>query len=126
MSQTPFRLKATVLGTPDPHALAVFYSKLLGWSIATDEPDWVTLRPADGTAGLAFQPEPDFVPPLWPWLPGEQQMNSHLDISVDDLETAVQWAIENGASQAAWQPVEEVRVMLDPDGHLFCLFAHTG
>ena len=32
-----------VLDAPDPRELAEFYSRLLGWKIATSEPTWVTL-----------------------------------------------------------------------------------
>jgi len=46
----------------------------------------------------------------------------HLDIATDDLEAAVAFAIECGATQAEFQPQEDVRVMFDPDGHPFCLF----
>jgi hypothetical protein len=27
-----------------------------------------------------------------------------------------------GATQAAYQPQDDVRVLIDPDGHPFCLF----
>jgi hypothetical protein len=49
-------------------------------------------------------------------------MMMHLDIGVGDLEAGVAWAIESGARLAEFQPQEHVRVMLDPDGHPFCLF----
>ena len=123
MERPTMRLVAPVLGTPDPHRLAEFYQQLLGWPIGTDEPDWVTLRPAGGAVGLSFQEEPTHVPPTWPQVPGEQQMMVHLDIEVDDLDTAVAWAVEAGATEASFQPQEEVRVMIDPDGHPFCLFS---
>jgi len=50
-------------------------------------------------------------------------MMIHLDFGVDDLEAGVVWAIEIGARLADHQPQEHVRVMLDPEGHPFCLFA---
>lgn len=50
-------------------------------------------------------------------------MMMHLDIAVENLEVGVEWALEVGATLAAHQPQEGVRVMLDPAGHLFCLFA---
>ena len=96
---------------------------MLGWPIGTDEPDWVTLRPGDGSVGLSFQEEPTHVPPTWPQVPGEQQMMVHLDIEVADLE--------RGGGVGAWRrgrprrrssPRRTVRVMIDPDGHPFCLF----
>lgn len=63
------------------------------------------------------------MPPTWPPVAGEQQMMMHLDIAVENLEVGVEWALEVGATLAAHQPQEGVRVMLDPAGHLFCLFA---
>ena len=66
-----------------------------------------------------------YKPPAWPAVPGEQQMMIHLDIEVDDLDVGVAWAIEAGATLAEHQPQDDVRVMLDPAGHPFCLFAMT-
>jgi catechol 2,3-dioxygenase-like lactoylglutathione lyase family enzyme len=80
------------------------------------------LRPPTGGTGLSFQYEPDYAPPIWPTAPGEQQMTLHLDIAVDNLEDGVARAREAGAVLADHQPQNHVRVMLDPDGHPFCLF----
>lgn len=60
--------------------------------------------------------------PVWPTEPGKPQMSMHLDVEVDDLEAAVSYAEGVGAEQASYQPQETVRVMLDPAGHLFCLY----
>jgi hypothetical protein len=49
-------------------------------------------------------------------------MTVHLDIAVDNLDDGVAWACVVGAVLADHQPQEQVRVMLDPDGHPFCLF----
>lgn len=113
-------LTATVLDTPDPRGLARFYSALLDWPIGTDDPEWATLRP--GGPGLSFQLEPEHRPPVWPAGPGDQRMQAHLDVQVDDLEAAVEFATSLGATVAGAQPQEDVRVMLDPAGHPFCLF----
>ena len=107
---------------PDPKGLALSYQRLLGWPIGTDEPDWVTLRPEDGGAGLSFQREPAYVRPTWPSTADAQQMMAHLDIRVDDLDAAVTHAVAAGASVADFQPQDDVRVCLDPDGHPFCLY----
>lgn len=111
------------LDAPDPQELARFYERLLGWTIFEDSPEWVTLAPS-GDAGynLAFQREQNFVPPVWPSEPGSQLMMLHLDLQVDDLDEAVKHAIEAGAEPASFQPQDEVRVMLDPAGHPFCLY----
>jgi hypothetical protein len=47
---------------------------------------------------------------------------AHVDIAVGDLEGAVARALEVGARLASYQPQADVRVMLDPAGHPFCLF----
>jgi hypothetical protein len=91
--------------------------------VVHDEPVTVMLRPPSGGLGLSFEIEPDYVAPVWPSAPGEQQIMSHIDIAVDDLEQAVSWAIEAGAWLADHQPQDGVRVMLDPAGHPFCLFS---
>ena len=115
-------LRSIVLGAPDPRRLAAFYEALLGWTRSSDEPDWVRLTPPDGGTGIAFQTEPTFVAPVWPAREGVQQMNEHLDITVDSLDVAVERARSLGAHDADHQPEPDVRVMIDPVGHVFCLF----
>ncbi len=122
MAQPRMRISATVLGAPDPPELGAFYARLLGWRVVENDPGWVRVKPPDGSPGLSFQLESDYVPPVWPQVPGAQQMMSHLDIAVEDLETGVAWALEAGATLADFQPQNHVRVMLDPAGHPFCLF----
>ncbi|MFZ5871163.1 MAG: VOC family protein [Actinomycetota bacterium] len=113
---------SVVLDSPDPRALAGFYAGLLDWELGTDEPDWVTLRPPEGPGYLAFQREERYVRPTWPARGGKQQMSMHLDLAVTDLDAAVTSATEAGAELVAYQPQDDVRVMLDPDGHPFCLW----
>lgn len=123
MSRVPrLTLSAPVLDAPDPHALADFYRRLLGWRVVQDEPDWVKLRPPNGGTGLSFQTEPIHAAPTWPAVADEQQIQAHLDFEVDDLEVAGAHAEATGAVLADWQPDDEVRVFLDPVGHPFCIF----
>jgi catechol 2,3-dioxygenase-like lactoylglutathione lyase family enzyme len=122
MTQPTFRLSSTVLGAPDPRSLADFYQQLLGWERRDDEEEWVVLKPPGGPIGLSFQREDSHVPPAWPSGPGDQQMQAHLDIGVSDLGGAVQRAQALGATLASYQPQDDVRVLLDPAGHPFCLF----
>jgi len=126
MAQPRLKLPTPVLGAPDPQALGAFYAHLFDWTIVENETDWVTIEAPAGTCatarhGLSFQRERYWVPPVWPAEPGEQQMTMHLDIGVDDLESAVARAVELGASVAAHQAQDHVRVMIDPAGHPFCL-----
>ena len=115
-------LSSTVLGAPDARELAAFYQQIFGWTVVEDEPDWVRLRPTDGGPGLSFQTETEHIRPTWPAGPGDQQMMMHLDIEVDDLEAAGARAVSAGAILAEFQPLDGVRVYLDPAGHPFCLF----
>lgn len=118
------RLAGIVLGSTDPARLATFYQQLLDLTRVDDEEDWVRLASGPtARPSLAFQREPDFVPPAWPLVPGEQQMHQHLDIATDDLEGAVARAEGLGATREPHQPQDDVRVMRDPEGHVFCLFA---
>ncbi|MFJ9147938.1 VOC family protein [Streptomyces sp. NPDC102270] len=121
-----FTLAATTLDAPDAHELARFYQALLGWRLRTEEPGWVEIASADGTTGLSFQTEPLFARPQWPSRRSEQQMMMHLDIEVDDLPSAVEHALELGATVADVQPQTDVRVLHDPAGHPFCLFVRSG
>ena len=107
---------------PDGRALGHFYSDLLGWQIAKESDDGCSLGPASGVAYLATQTAPDYVRPAWPSVAGQQQMMLHLDFEVVDLEAAVAHALELGAEEATFQPQDNVRVMLDPAGHPFCLY----
>ena len=117
----------TVLGTPDPVGLAGFYRGLLGGEVDDRDGSFVTLKVAPGdTTYLAFQLEADHVPPVWPTPgAGDQQMQVHLDIGVSAVEEAVEDAVALGGRLADVQPQEDVRVVLDPAGHPFCLYRDT-
>lgn len=111
-----------VLEAPDPQALARFYAELLGWEIVKEEPDGAAVSPPEGVAYLAFQLSEGYVPPVWPAQAGAQRMTMHLDFEVTDLGAAVAHAVELGAREAGHQPQVNVRVLLDPAGHPFCLY----
>ncbi|MGH2805978.1 MAG: VOC family protein [Actinomycetota bacterium] len=118
-------LSTVVLDCPDAHALGAFYRRLLGWEVERSEDDWIKIVPPAGGTGLSFQTEPYFVRPTWPSQPDEQQMMIHLDIKVDDLETAGAHALAAGAVLAEDQFADDVRVYFDPAGHPFCLWIET-
>jgi catechol 2,3-dioxygenase-like lactoylglutathione lyase family enzyme len=124
-SRPRLSLTATVIDTPDVHELAAFYCELLGWTVVTEEPDWVKLAAPGGGPALSFQTEKAYVRPTWPAGPGDQQMMMHLDIEVDDLDAAGAHAVAAGATLTEYQPQDDVRVYLDPAGHPFCLWIRT-
>jgi catechol 2,3-dioxygenase-like lactoylglutathione lyase family enzyme len=105
---------------PDPAALAGFYSRLLDWPVVHQEPGTSVVGTPQG-AFLVFQQAEGYVPPVWPPVEGQQRPMLHLDFQVGDLESAVDDAVELGARLADHQPQENVRVLLDPAGHPFCL-----
>ena len=126
MTTVPVLTLTTVnIGAPDAPLLAHFYERLLGWAITDQEPEWVIVRPPDGGVALAFQHEPHYVRPVWPAGPGDPQMMLHLEIQVDDLDSASTHALRCGATLADYQPQDDVRVCLDPVGHPFCLWVAT-
>ena len=111
---------------PDPGALARFYSELLGWPIGHEEPGTAILAAPGGSSYVVFQQATDYRPPVWPPADGEQRPMMHLDFQVGDLDSAVDDALALGATPASSQPQENVRVLLDPAGHPFCLCRDDG
>jgi hypothetical protein len=111
------RYPSFVLDCPDAGALAAFYSELLGWE-AKVSPDWADIRDGD-RACISFQQVADYTPPKWPGQEVPQQM--HLDVIVDDLDTAEAAVLALGAAKHEYQPGTTFRVFLDPAGHPFCL-----
>lgn len=115
----------TVLEAPDPIALAEFYSRLLGWPVSGSGPDERALNRPGTTSYLAVQRATAYEPPVWPPQVGTQGMQSHLDLEVADVEVATAQALALGARLARHQPQPDVRVLLDPAGHPFCLYLAT-
>lgn len=119
------RLQATTIDCKDPYALARFYADLTGWTIYWHDEEYACLgAPGIGQGeypGLTFQRNDAYVPPVWPEEPGAQQTMEHLDFAVADLPAAVEHALRCGASMARKQYSTEWTVMLDPEGHPFCL-----
>jgi catechol 2,3-dioxygenase-like lactoylglutathione lyase family enzyme len=128
MTNTPqyqppsLRLATVCIDCADANVMADFYRRLLGWDVAYREPEFVIVRDPAGGTGLSFQAEARYHAPVWPEEPGSQGKMIHLDIKVDDLDSAVDHALASGARLAEYQPQQGVRVLLDPAGHPFCLF----
>ena len=113
------RFPTVVLDCPDPGVLARFYGALLDWKVEVS-PDWAEIK-ADYGDSIGFQQVEEYVPPQWPGQVVPQQM--HLDVVVDDLDTAEAAVLELGATTHEHQPGTTFRVFLDPAGHPFCLCA---
>lgn len=105
----------------DAKVMADFYCRLLGWEVTYRDDDYVAIQDSAGGTGLSFQEETWYQPPVWPEKPGELTKMIHLDIKVDDLDAAVAHAIAAGARLAERQARDDLRVLLDPAGHPFCL-----
>lgn len=127
------QLTSVTIGAPAPRELAEFYARLLSAQVTASEvarpgepPEagWAQVRTSSefGRITLNLEYEAHHERPVWPSEPGRQQIQEHLDIWVDDLDGSVAWAVECGAELAEHQPQDDVRVLLDPAGHPFCLF----
>ena len=114
------KLRAVVLDGPDPLALAEFYRALVGGELTSVDDDWVSLRDGDDVL-LSFQLAEDYQPPDWPHPDRPQQF--HIDVTVEDIETAEKQVLALGARKHEMQPdeAENWRVYVDPIGHPFCL-----
>jgi predicted enzyme related to lactoylglutathione lyase len=110
---------------PDPTVLAHFYSRLLDWPIGHQEPGTVILAAPEGAIYIVFQQAIGYEAPTWPPVDGQQRTMMHFDFQVGDLDTAVAEAVELGATIAQFQPNDNVRVLIDPAGHPFCLCLET-
>jgi hypothetical protein len=111
------RFPSIVIDCPDPGALAAFYGSMLDWKSELS-PGWAEVR-ADYGQSIGFQQVEDYTPPAWPAQEVPQQM--HLDVMVDDLDSAEAAVLELGATKHDHQPGTTFRVFLDPAGHPFCL-----
>lgn len=112
-----------VLDTDDVATLADFYSRLRGWRIHRIDAHNASLDTGEGVAYLAIQHSDNYVRPVWPAPAGAQQMMLHLDFEVVDVEAETARAVSLGATVADHQPQAHVRVLFDPSGHPFCLYA---
>jgi predicted enzyme related to lactoylglutathione lyase len=112
------RFPVVILDCPDAEALARFYGSLLEWDVQPGDGDMWFIRAEYGDA-LGFQTVADFMPPRWPGQDVPQQM--HLDVTVDNLDTAEADVLALGATKHEHQPGTTYRVFLDPAGHPFCL-----
>jgi predicted enzyme related to lactoylglutathione lyase len=109
------RLHEIVVDCLDPTALAVFWSAVLGVDGEVRNPDWVTVRDPLSGVKVAFQGVPE---------PKQGKNRLHLDVEVSDLGPATARCVALGASVVGGVVGDDhgaFQVMLDPEGHEFCL-----
>jgi catechol 2,3-dioxygenase-like lactoylglutathione lyase family enzyme len=121
-ARSALRLQTVNIDCADAEPMAEFYGRFFGWPVSYRDAGFILLRDPSGGTGLSFQARPDYTPPVWPEQPGAQEKMLHLEIKVDDLDAAVAHAVDCGAVLTEFQGREDLRVMLDPAGHPFCLF----
>lgn len=125
-SRMPGMWWGTAIEAPDPLALATFYSELLGWPIGHQEPGTAIVAAPEGSIYIVFQEAAGYKAPVWPPEDGSQRPMMHFDFQVGDLDAAVLEAVALGATLVQHQPQQNVRVLLDPAGHPFCLCRDDG
>ncbi|MEV7022988.1 VOC family protein [Kitasatospora sp. NPDC093558] len=116
------KLQCLVLDCPDPAALARFYAGLLGGEVDRPDPRWTlgdgwSTQHLEGGMVLCFQRVADHRPPRWP--DPEHPQQAHLDVDVEDLDTAEREVLALGAVRL--RDVGGWRIFADPAGHPVCL-----
>lgn len=113
------KLRSVVVDCREPRRLADFWAGVLGGAVTEEEHDWVVVTEPGGSR-LAFQLSPAHEPPRFPDPHASQQI--HLDVVVDDIESAEAKVLELGATRVPDAEGEtDFRVYRDPAGHTFCL-----
>ncbi|MEU6663361.1 VOC family protein [Streptomyces sp. NPDC046821] len=116
------QLTTVVVDCANPLALADFYQKATGWELTNRDEDFASLDAGSTVPGLAFIRVEGYEAPQWP----EGSKHLHLDFTVTDLDGAVEELLALGASRPAFQLGEgQWVVLIDPQGHPFCLIPAT-
>ncbi len=105
----------------DPARTRDFYAALTGWE-KHEAYGCPALVDENGLLMLFMSCDFNYIPPVWPEEPGKQQKQMHFNFQVDDLLSAVEEATKLGATKAVAQyGGEHFVIMIDPEGHPFCL-----
>lgn len=117
---TQAKLLAVTIDCADPKKLAEFYHAVTGLPVTYAEDDYAAV--GDGTTSIYFGRVPDREPVPWP----SSAKQFHLDFRVPDVDKAVEEYVGLGATKPDFQPGvtgEGVGwvVLLDPEGHAFCV-----
>lgn len=108
------------LDCADPRAMSAFYGQALGWDVPHCEDEYSMV--SDGSTSIGFGRVEGYVAPAWP--DTEHVKRYHLDLQVDDVADAEAAFVALGAKVPDYQPGgDRWRVLTDPEGRPFCLFA---
>src|SRR5262245_789609 len=112
------RLYSVVIDSPDPSALARFWSETTGWPITLEEPEEVVVEPPEGEPGIGLVLVPVDDPKV-----GKNRV--HLDLTsqsaehqaelVERVRRAGATPVDIGQGAVPWV------VLADPDGNEFCI-----
>jgi predicted enzyme related to lactoylglutathione lyase len=112
--------QVVVFDAADLGAESEFWAGLLDGTVDVDD-DWHMVF-VDGEPRVGVQLAPDHVPPQWPHGAPQQV---HLDLWVDDFETAHHQVMSLGArvlrEATDRDAPDNFQVYADPAGHPFCL-----
>src|SRR5438034_7482988 len=101
-----------MLDCPDARQLSTFYAELVGKPV-TYEGEGQAMTDDDGAQPVMFQQIAEYHPPRWPDPAYPQQL--HLDVTVDDVETAEAAVLKLGATSLS-SGGENWRGYADPAG----------
>lgn len=113
--------QVVVFDAADLEAESTFWAGVLDGTVDADD-DWHMVK-VGGQSRVAVQLAPNHVPPDWP--NGMPQQQIHLDLWIDDFESAHDRVMSLGAR--VLKPAEDsdtpdtFQVYADPAGHPFCL-----
>lgn len=113
--------QVVVFDAADLDAESSFWAGVLGGTVDVDD-GWHMVF-VDGQPRVGIQLAPDHVPPDWPH--GDPPQQIHLDLWVDDIDTAHEHVVGLGArvlkeAEPSDGP-DNFQVYADPAGHPFCL-----
>ena len=113
------QLRAVTIDCSSPEKLADFYGRLTGFEVPHSSDDFAAVTTESGM-WIAFQRVTDYRAPSWPTQDRPQQF--HLDLGSEDLDEDERRALSLGATKPS-EPRggDRWRVLLDPEGHPFCL-----
>ncbi|HUF96955.1 MAG TPA: VOC family protein [Ilumatobacter sp.] len=109
-------LQQIVFDCPNPEALARFWQALIGGEVEVESADWAILDGDDVGFYLGFQRVPE---------QKTAKNRVHVDVEVDDLESAIDQAELLGARKIGGIVRDDddddgFQVMADPGGNEFC------